>query len=330
MTRGHRVALLCVALVLGLLLCGPAIVSRALANIGLVVLTRALAVNPKAPDGAAVAEAEQWLEHALAWDQANPGVHRGLAWTTAIHAEYDEAAAAWQAGGLTALDLISRGDHARRSTYYQEALWWYQQAVRLDPELMSCVAYLEYLALSDGGGGEAAQLRLQEAVSLDRGWLDVEMRCQAWHRWGRWLYEQEHNSEAERALHMAIEVCPQAQRFDRVVSESYRLLGLVQWNLEQLEQAVQTLEKAIQFDGRNAWAHVGFGKALYRHDDQRMAEVEQEFTTALTLEPADAGLWQSLIQFWLQVGEDERAASLCLQAQRQGLVSELKEVCSSL
>jgi tetratricopeptide (TPR) repeat protein len=316
-----------VVLVLALLLLGPIILSRALGNLGLVVMTRALVADPKAPDAQALAEAERRLKQAVAWDEGNPGAHRGLALALAIQGKHAEAAAEWQAAGLTSLDFIAQGDQVRRAGEYEEALWWYKQAALLEPRLPSSVLYLQYLTLRDGGDLDSALPKLQEGTLLDQGWLDAEMRFRAWYRWGAWLYQQNRRAEAESALAKAIALHPQSQGLLREHSESYRLLGLVQQAQGRLEQAVQSLEMAVRLDEQNAWAHSSFGQALYSYDPQRAPEVEEEFSAALSLRPDDVAFWSNLIRFWLRVGEKERATSLCLQARQQGMVSGLEEVC---
>lgn len=329
MTRNWTAAALAGLLALGLLMRGPLFFSRALGNVGFVVLTRTLAASPKAPAPQPLARAERWLRQATSWDEGNRAAHRGLAWAMAMQGKDTEAAIEWQAAGLTAEDLIARGDQARRAKQYEEALWWYGQATLLEPGLQSGVHYLQSVALRESGDANSALAKLQEAISLDQGWLEPAMRFRAWNRWGAWLYQQDRDSEAANALAKAIALYPEGQQPESALSESYRLLGLVQRDQGKLEQAVQSLETAVRLNEQSVWAYIGLGKTLYAYDVQRLDQVESEFAVALSLKPDNVGIWEDLIRFWRRVGEIERAESLCLQAQTAGIASELEDVCPS-
>jgi len=314
-------------LLLPVLFCGPFVLSRALSNIGMVTLSRALVPVSQASD--TLAQAERWLRQAVVWDGSNHGAHRGLAWVLMLQDKPTEAAAEWRAAGMTAQDLRIWGDQARRAKQYGEAIQWYEQMALLEPQQESSILYLQYLTLQDSGDASSALAKLQEAMSLDRGWLDPEMRFRAWYRWAVLLYQQRRGTEAEDALTKAIAVYPQSHRLQWMLSNSYRLLGYVQRDQGKLEQAVQSLEMAVRLKGDNVWARIGYGKALYHYDTRRVAEVEREFAAAIGLKPDDVAIWADLIRFWQRNGELERARSLCLQAQTKGIAAELKGVCPS-
>jgi tetratricopeptide (TPR) repeat protein len=228
---------------------------------------------------------------------------------------------------LSREDLLAWGEQAYRAGAYQEALRWYERVEVLEQGLQSRVLYLEYLTLTEDGDTGSAVAKLQEAVSLNQGWLDEGMRFEAWYLWGVYLYEEGRGVEAEDALTKAIAAHPQGEELQWEHSEAYRLLGLVQQAQGKLGQAVQSLEMAVRVNEGNAWAHIHLGQVLYRYDPRRAPEVEKEFSTGLSLRSSDVGLWRSLIGFWLRVRETDRAASLCLQAREKGIVSGLEEVC---
>jgi len=315
-------------LVLGLL-GGPFLLSCALSNVGMVALSRALVSSPGTPDPQTLTQAEHWLSRAVAWDEGNRGAHRGLAWVMTVQGKDEEAVAEWRAGGMTAQELRVWGSQAWRAKQYQEALRWYEQMALLEPGQESSALYLQYSALKAAGDEDAALARLQEAISIDRGWLSPEIRFYVWYRWAVHLHQQDREIEAEDALTKAIAVCPQGQQVQRMLSSAYRLLGSAQQDQGKLEQAVQSLAMAVRLDEDSVWAHIGLGKALYQYDERRMAEIEGAFAAAIHLTPDDAQVWADLIRFWQSNGELGRAQSLCLQAQTRGIVSELKEVCAS-
>ncbi len=326
MARKWLLMILAGLLVLGLL-CGPFVTSRALSNVGMVVLSRALVTSPGTPDLQTLTQAEHWLRRAVAWDEGNRGAHRGLAWVMTVQGKDEEAVTEWRAGGMTAQELRVWGDQARRAKQYQEALRWYEKMALLEPGQESSALYLQYSALKAAGDEDAALAKLQEAISIDRGWLSPEIRFYVWYRWAVHLHQQDREIEAEDALTKAIAVCPQGQQVQWMLSSAYRLLGSAQQDQGKLEQAVQSLEMAVQADPDSVWAHIDLGKALYHYDAQRVAEVVREFAAALSLKADDVGTWTDLIRFWRDNREVERAASLCLEAQRKGIVSGLEGIC---
>jgi tetratricopeptide (TPR) repeat protein len=452
MTQKWWLARVVAVVVLGLLLRGPALLSSALGNVGLVTLSKAVTPNPEAPVAEVLVEAEVWLKLALASNAANRGAHRGLGCILVLWGQDEQAAAEWHAAGLTAQDFVVRGEQARLAGGYEEARWWYEQAVSaeaglenawraagltaqdligrgerayhaqqyaeaqwwyeqaqllapdlqdewrtagltaqdcvargeqayraeqhaeaqwwyetaallapdlagvwraagltaqdligrgeraqgaqryedalwwyglaelLDPGLRSSVLLLEHVALRDSGEQDSAVEKLQEAVSLDHGWLNGEARFRAWYLWGAWLYQEGRDTEAQQALTKAIAVHPQGEQLRWEYSEAYRLLGLVQQAEGRLEQAVQSLEMAVQVNEGNAWAHSHFGQVLYRYDAQRVAEVDKQFSAALSLRPDDVELWRNLISFWVGEGEAQRAEALYVQAEQRGML----------
>jgi len=314
---------------LGALLRAPALLSSGLGNVGLAALSQAMATHPHTASAEAVAKAERWLKQALAWDGANRGARLGLGWALTLQGRDMEAAAQWRAAGMTALDFVAQGDHARRAGSYEEAMEWYQRVGLLEPRLQSTVLYLQCLTHEASGNGDLGLMYLQEAISLDRGWLDPETRFLAWRLWGASLYRQHRQAEAESALWKAIAVYPGEEQLQPTLSDAYRFLGLSQRNQGNLKGALESLATSVRLNPENPWARIQFGQTLYWHDAGRASEVEREFSVALNLEPGDIRIWESVIRFWRQNGETGRADSLCLEARERGFVSGLEEVCPS-
>lgn len=239
-------------------------------------------------------------------------------------------AAAWEAGDFTAQDFINIGEETRKAKRYEEALGWYERALVLAPDMQSTYFCLHSLVLEALKDQEGAAADLEQAVSLDTGWLDQKMRFEAWFRWGRWLYSQQKLAEAEIALQKAIEIYPEdSQGLQPLLSEAYRFLGLAQWAQQKMDLAVHNMRLAVQWNDQNAWAHIHFGKALYLQDQEQAEETEREFAYALTLRPEDVSLWVNLVQFWRWVDEDSRADDLCSQAKdRIDPDAQLEGACS--
>lgn len=94
--RARKWIWLALAVLLLGLLCGPFVLSRALSNMGMITLSRALVPVPQALD--TLAQAEHWLRQAVAWDEDNSTAHRGLAWVMTARGESEEAVREWRAG----------------------------------------------------------------------------------------------------------------------------------------------------------------------------------------------------------------------------------------
>jgi len=72
----------------------------------------------------------------------------------------------------------------------------------------------------------------------------------------------------------------------------------------RLTDAIGYLEKAVEINPANTWAHIHYGKALYFCSPDRIDLTVAQFDQALQLEP-EVDIWQNLIQFWKSVGNQE-------------------------
>jgi hypothetical protein len=106
MKRKRWIAGLVGLMLLCLLLRGPALLSRALGNLGLVTLSKSLTANPEDPAPQALVEAEVWFRLALASSPENPGAHHGLGWVLLMLGGDQRAVAEWQRAGWTPYDFV--------------------------------------------------------------------------------------------------------------------------------------------------------------------------------------------------------------------------------
>jgi tetratricopeptide (TPR) repeat protein len=309
-----------------------AVASSFAGNVGLLIVSRSLAradqVQHRLQDNPDLMRAQQWLQAATQINTANAGAWRGQGVSLAAQGQEQEALAAWQAAGITGQELIQQGETARLAGDSPEALVWYERAAKLDPGLLSSILYYRFLAQRDHGDADSAFDSLHRAIVTDQGWVKPEIRFRAWHSWGVRLVEQQRNSEAEQALQTAISVFPNDPLLRTILSETYRFLGLAQWAQGKLDQAVNSLETAVQVDSHNVWAHIHYGKVLYLQDPSHLAETENEFTIALGLSSNNADAWKSLIGFWRLMKKPEKADLLCSRARATAVASLLTECMS--
>jgi len=236
---------------LGLLLRIGLLGSAVQANVGMLILSRALLERSSTSLPEDLSHAERRLRAALAWNDANTAAHHGLAWVLKLQRRDAQATAEWRAAGLTAQYLVTQGELALRAERYEEALMWYEILAVVDPALSSTVDYLKYVVHKTEGNAESGMANLQAAVSIDTGWSDPEMRFRAWYLWGSLLHQEGRAREAEEALLKAIASYPEGSGLESLLSHSYRLLSRAQWAQAKLEQAVQSMEGAVEHDQQN-------------------------------------------------------------------------------
>lgn len=143
------------------------------------------------------------------------------------------------------------------------------------------------------------------------------------------LYVNMHNDQAKMALRRAIEAYPGAGWTTGYYADVHRLLGLALAGQNRLTDAIGYLEKAVEINPANTWAHIHYGKALYFCSPDQIDLTVAQFDQALQLEP-EVDIWQNLIQFWKSVGNQEEVRNFCLMAKSLGFGNQLIIECSNL
>ncbi|MBC8512598.1 MAG: tetratricopeptide repeat protein [Dehalococcoidia bacterium] len=235
----------------------------------------------------------------------------------------------WQAAGLAADDLISRGEVARKLKSFEEALAWYERAVTLAPDWRSAYYYYRYLTFRDQGIEEEAIESLRHAISWDSGWINPNDQFQAWLAWGTWLLDEKRDEQAESVLQRVIVLNPAGENSMLLLSEAYRILGLTQWVQGKLDESLRNMQMAVALYDQSAWAHIHLGKVLFVAKPNQVERVKQEFSRALDLIPDDSRIWVNLIEFWQWQAQDQLAEEYCEQAiEKMGDNAELHAACS--
>ncbi len=344
-------------LLVSLVMIMPSLISAAYLAAG----AHALADSAAPAEHERTAQAAAYLKQALAWSPSNPDIYRSLAQSylrlnqpqeaiDALERAYrlrpeslliqQELAQAYEVGGQTrradalwaalgasAPEFLALGEQARVAGRATEALAWYDRAARAQPDLRGSVWYFRALALSNQGEKMQAFDALWRATDADVGWSTPQVRFQAWRLWGTWLYDRQRFVEAKTALQKAIEIYPVDDRLRPALSDAYRFLGLAEWNMSRQNEAVQSLEKAVELNVESPWAHISYGTVLYLHDSRQTPTAEAEFAAALKLRPGDPEVWRQLVSFWRRAGEMQRAEALCRQARATGVGIALKVEC---
>ncbi len=234
----------------------------------------------------------------------------------------------WQVAGITAQELIARGNHEFYSARHPEAILWYARAKELGAQLESSVWYSLSLAYKSLDDEFLAEQALKQAVSLDSGWSNSQTRFTAWFEWGNSRLFKQEFPEAQEALEKALEISSRESGIEGNMSELHRLLGGAQWGQGKLKPALDRMKEAIALDYNNAWAHIHYGKILYALDPEQVEEVQQQFIIAIEIQSDQVETLANLVAFWRNVGQSEAADELCLVAKPELISDEmLKTLC---
>jgi tetratricopeptide (TPR) repeat protein len=274
-------------------------------------------------------EAIDVLERAYRLQLDSLLIQQELAQAYEAGGQIDRADRLWASLGLSAATALTLGERARIAKDFDGALAWNARATRVGSGLSSSIEYNRALVLRDLGQQEQAFDALGRATTGDQGWISPQTRFHAWRLQGTLLYERRQMAAAEAALLKAIEVAPTDKQLQPALSEVYRFLGLVQWNQQQPQAAMQSVEMALTLDARNPWAHIDRGKFVYLLDRSNVTAAEKQFALALALLPKNVDIWKQIIGFWQNAGEGQRVAAWCQHAQSQGIVAELEMQCQN-
>jgi tetratricopeptide (TPR) repeat protein len=261
---------------------------------------------------------------------AEPRLERVDALQRRVEAEkwWAKAVAEWQAAGLTAQDLIARGEEERKAKRYVEALAWYERAGVLAPGWAEPWYYvgLAYEGLQQWGvalksfrqaenrtGGEdiagslyyhiglllhtqmeppdrSAALKLYEAALASDQFVHDGERINAHYFRGDVLRCQGRMQEA-------------IQEFRWVVSEgpehygAHVWLGVVTWQVEgDINEAERYLKQATALRPDVKGAYRWLGK-IYQ-EERRLSEAADAYRRVLEIDPEDA----AALQFFAEQG----------------------------
>jgi tetratricopeptide (TPR) repeat protein len=237
----------------------------------------------------------------------------------------------WQDADFNAGKFVTLGRQAQRSQQYGQGVIWLERAILMGAEIKSSLNYTHFLMLRDQDKLIQADIWLKQAVLIDEGWIDPELRFVAWFHWGQRLVARDRVVEAEAVLNKAVMLYPEHSPpyLQMVLSEVHRHLGLSHWAQGNMEQAAKNLREAVDLSNENVWANIHYGKIVYIRDSKQVAKTKHLFAHALELNSNNIMIWKDLISFWRWQGTHEEAEALCLQAVNVGHADTLLEECSN-
>lgn len=212
----------------------------------------------------------------------------------------DRAAAAWRKGGFTAQDLIQAGETARRAKRYEEALWWYERAARVEPGLADPWYYagLAYEGMERWGEALAAY---EQAIGLS-SFARVH-RSSLYYRIGviyQWRLEPRRVDAALAAYEMAIAMNDFSANWEAADSH-YKRGEILWWMGRDPNEYIAEFQKAIKINPRHEWAHIRLGLAYYARDKDAAA-AEAEIRQAIVISPKNKWAYYHLGEIYRQEG----------------------------
>ena len=320
---------------------GPLFLGTLESNIGLVYLNRALTGHAswfltKEQDQVALATAEKWLGRATTRAEDNNVAWWALGVALAAGGKEAESASAWRAAGLTAQYFIATGEEAWKARRYEEALTWYERAVRLEPGLADGWYHIGFLFQQENQWGQALHA-LDRAIELDPGLAGGYIAQAKVLALGYGEYKVA-RAKAEEGLRIAPgdkEVLYQAAQFFLAILDNKRAEELFRTALSldpdnlyvwigvgQSLFAQERFGKALEAFGQasfiktstwqDAIAHVWLGRAYVSLD--RPYDALREFELAAQLHPADSDNFVRLGDAYQLIGEEDKALEAYQQA----------------
>ena len=260
----------------------------------------------------------------------NPLGHIGLGFVYDLLDKPAFAKEAWIAAGLEPDDFIRRSKEEYEFQNYSDALFWMNKLSNYGEDIKSSEAFLNSQISTKYGEEDSAQDFLELAVGTNEGWVDQEIQFLAWYTWGKLLFDQGFFDDAESALTYSLSLSPDSEIHNHPLSEVYRLLGLIYWSEDNPKLASTAFQTALDINPQNAWAHIHYGKFIWDINQNPIGEVEEEFNVALSIAPNNPIVWESMVRFWVDNNEVERALNICERAMNENIAQTAIPSCMDL
>ena len=213
----------------------------------------------------------------------------------------------WQRAGLAVEDFVKAGEVARKAELYDQAMAWYERAMRLKPDSGDPWYYVGLLYESQGQWLQALDAYDRAIAS---GHFRQVGRSSPHYRSG-FIYESRLEPRQRDAALAAYEVAIEADDFstDEEAANAHHKRGELLWRMGGDPDAYMAeYQRAIELNPEHASAHVLLGMAYYtRYGDVAMAE--DEIYQALELSPRNQWAYLRLGNIYYQEGRMDEAAA---------------------
>jgi tetratricopeptide (TPR) repeat protein len=294
-----------------LILLGPHLLGRTLGNIGMTALTRALVVSGNSKSQT-LEQTENLFRQALIFDSRDVSSWRGLGFALAVQGRENEAVVAWQNAGEMVEEFIQRGEQTKKVGQYQEALTWYERAVKVEPGLGN-PWYEMGLVYEDMKQWNRALHAYERAA--DASVLTGIGRSSPYYRQGliyQWRLEPRQTEAALDAYEAAIAIDDFSNDLE-AANCHYQRGEILRWAGRDPDECIAEYQRAIDLNPDHASAHVYLGVAYYIRD-RDVTGAEAELRQALLLQPENQWAWYHLGEIYRQEGRVEEAIRMYTQA----------------
>lgn len=229
--------------------------------------------------------------------------------TTEVKTSVNQMVTIWQAGGITAQQLIEFGNEARKQGMYEEALKWYERAIWMQPDLGYSWYYMGLTFQEQQLWGNALD---SYSRALESKEFNYNGKSDIYFNMGL-IY---HDIPEYRDINKALQMYNDALDLDIFSSDNieadtfYRRGEIYRWQGRIPQDVILEYQRALSLNPEHYWARLHLGYALYQtYRDVYQAEIE--IRRSIASWPHDD---RSIKWAYRDLGDIYRDAGLCKDA----------------
>jgi tetratricopeptide (TPR) repeat protein len=223
-----------------------------------------------------------------------------------------KAVAEWQAAGLTAQSFIVGGEVSRKAKQYDEAMTWYERAMRLEPGLGDPWYYTGLLYENQQQWFEA--LDAYERATASGCFRQVHRSGPYYHSGIIYQWRLDPR-QPENAL-AAYEAALAADDFSTVTEAAdchYQRGYILRGQKTNPDECIAEFQRVIELNPKHSSAYLLLGIAIYERDKDA-TKAETELLKALELAPQNKWVRYYLGEIYRQEGRVDEAEAMYEQA----------------
>lgn len=268
-------------------------------NGGVLAFNQSVAV----PDSTRALAATSRLEQAAALDPAHHSTLRLLGYAYLAERDEDAAVAAWRRVGGMGPELVERGAAAQEVGATTEALRWYERAIATEPQLPD--SYLRAGGILEGQEAWPAAARMYGAGVAAGGAASANSDLQFR------LANALSRLPEPVAWVDALSAAEQAAALDNFESaynavQTHYVMGLALLALERPRDAQSAFAQVVARRPDDYWSTVQLGRLALALDGDA-ARAEQQFESAITLDPTNRAAYRDLAEMQAERGQLQAA-----------------------
>jgi tetratricopeptide (TPR) repeat protein len=215
----------------------------------------------------------------------NPLGHLELGFLYDANGDSAQAIVEWSAARVSWQDFFTNGEQARQEKDYVKALFWYQKAKLLAPQ----IGDLNYSAgLVNQSMGDMEQALISYQTALEASYFQNITLGNIYYRLGMLYQADSEIQNLDTALEMYQYVfAPQSLSSDETQANAHYKIGEIYLRQgRDGKDSIDEYRQALQLDPSHYWAHFRLGRALY-DVYHNIHDAEVEFHLAIDFWPDD-------------------------------------------